>query len=77
MRKLLGAWVSVLTFEIDFPLGREAIRINIFKSQLQRVIIDKPNTVLSGEMMALGAGQAGLDCGSYERLGFKKGKLID
>lgn len=56
MRKLSGTWVSVLTFEIDFPLGREEIKINIFKRRLQSVIINKPNTSLFGEMGGLGCG---------------------
>lgn len=56
MRKLGGTWVSVLTFEIDFPLGREEIRINIFKSRFQSVIINKPNTILFGEKCSFGCG---------------------
>ena len=56
MRKLGGTWVSVLTFEIDFPLGREEIRINIFNSRFQSVIINKPNTILFGEKSSFGCG---------------------
>lgn len=75
MRKLGGTWVSVLTFEIDFPLGREEIRINIFKSRFQSVIINKPNTILLGKSVALGVVCTGLIYSSYERLSFKKSKI--